>query len=474
MLRILKNSGDLRRRMLKIAVPIAVSGLATQAQMLIDTAFLGHYTVHLPGGSTIGGADFLSAVGNVFFPYIVILSFLWSITTGTIVLVSQNLGAGKKDEAERFAEASLKYNTLLSIAVYVVWTLAAPSVFRLMGVQEPVLSLSLRYMNFMCLELFYLGMSVTLGAMFQGMGITRPEMYAGILRSALNIVLDAVLIFGRFGFPEMGIAGAGLATSLSGLISMTVFIFIVYRSRNLEFRPRVSGIIRAKFSRYLKVIRVGLPTGIEDSLWNFGNLVIASFLNRLNAAAVGIYRLVTQIEVTPVFFYYGIARAVTTLVGFRTGERRIDLAKRTVFIASFDTMLFCLSFVALFMIFPRTILGIFTDSPEIVNASAPYLMIVAVTMIPRAINIISGNGIRGYGDTLWMLVTQIFGVTFVILLSRHLIFDLKIGMVGLFVALFLDETIRGIINSGRFYRGEYSFFYRKPLSVDSAAETAEG
>jgi putative MATE family efflux protein len=465
----LKGTGSLRRRMLAIAVPIAISGLVTQAQMLIDTAFLGHYETHTADGTVLGGAEFLSAIGNVFFPYIVTLAFIWSITTGTIVLVSQRLGAGKPEDARRYAESSMKYNGLLSVIMYLVWFFAGPFVFQLMGVREPTLGLSVEYLRWMSLELLYLGVGVTSGAVFQGIGITRPEMYTGILRSALNIVLDWVLIYGRFGFPEMGAAGAGLATSLSGLIATAVMLAIVFRSKKTPFRLSLGGILKARFKPYREVVEVGLPTGIEDSLWNFGNLVLATFLNSLDAAAVGIYRLVVQIELTPVFFYFGIARAVTTIVGYRTGERRIDEAKRTGLVASFDTFVFCLLFSASFILFPRQILGIFTSNTGVVAAAAPYLTVAAFTMLPKAINIISGNGIRGYGDTLWMLVTQVFGIAFLVSVSWFLIFRLGLGMIGLFIALFLDETIRGIINTVRFYRGEYSVFHKAPADAPQAA-----
>jgi putative MATE family efflux protein len=459
------NAADpkaLRRRILAIAIPIAVSGIAAQAQMLIDTAFLGHYSTALADGTVLSGTDFLSAVGNVFFPYIVSLAFMWSLTTGTIVLVSQRIGAGKPEEAKLYAEASIKYNAVLSIALYLLWMLAAPTVFRLLGVREPILSQALDYLRWMSLEMIYLGAASSVGGMFQGLGVTRPEMWTGILRSVLNVILDWIMIFGKFGFPEMGAAGAGLATSLSGLIANAVFILIAFRMKGLPFRPSLRGVLGARFRRYLDVAKVGLPSSIEDSLWNFGNLILAGYLNALSAGAVGIYRLVTQIEGTPVFFYYGIARAVTTLVGNKTGERDITGAQRVAKLATRDVVLFCVSFVAAFLLVPKLILGVFTADAALVAQAAPYLMIVAVTMIPRSINIVSGNAVRGYGDTVWMLATQIAGLAFVISASWVLIFPLKFGMAGLFVVLFADETLRGVANTLRFYSGEYSPFHKKP------------
>jgi Na+-driven multidrug efflux pump len=251
-----KNLRPLSGRMFQIAIPIAISGLVTQAQMLIDTAFLARYTVTLPTGAILSGSEILSAVGNVFFPYIVGLSFLWSLTTGTVILVSQRLGAKDPDQARTYAQTSIKYNTLLSLLIFIFWYLFAEKIFTLLGVRQPILSLCLVYTRFLSLELFYLGFSTTIGAIFQGMGITRPEMFVGILRSILHVIFDYLLIFGHFGFPELGVGGAGLASSLAGLIGAIILMVIYFRMRNLPFKPRAREILTARFAEYRTVLRV--------------------------------------------------------------------------------------------------------------------------------------------------------------------------------------------------------------------------
>jgi len=452
----------LRSRIFAIGLPIAISGIVAQVQQLIDMGFLGHYRLRLSDGSILLGRDFLSAVGNVIFPYIVAMAFLWSLATGVTILVSQSLGAGKGEEAREAAESAMKYSGLLSIAVWGLWTAFAPDIFRAMGVREPVLSQSVAYARCAGLELVYLGIVSSAGSAYQGMGRTRPEMFLGIFRSCLNAFLDWVLIFGNLGMPEMGAAGAGLATSLSGLVTAVVFVAIVLFSRAEPWRPRPRGVLKAKLSSYAKVFRVGLPTGIEDALWNFGNLVLAAILNRLGSDSVGIYRLVTQIELTPVYFYYGIARAVTTLVGNKTGSRDIEGAKRVAQAGTFYSVSLCVLFSSLFIVFPREILGIFTDDSGLVGTAWPFLIVASVTMLPKCANIVSGNAIRGYGDTKWMLSTQVFGIAYVLSLAWLLIYPAGLGMYGLFIALFLDETTRGIINTVRFYRSEWSITHRDP------------
>jgi putative MATE family efflux protein len=456
------------RQMFRIALPIALSGMIMQVQMLIDTAFLARYTTTLPDGSILSGSEILSAVGNVFFPYIVSIALIWSIGTGIVVLVSQFLGAGKPEKARVFALSGLKYNTLLSWLVYIFWLLFADKVFTALGVHQSIRILSMEYISFLSLELIYLGMSTSINSIFQGTANTKPEMFAGIFRSLLHILLDYIFIFGHFGFPELGVAGAGIASSLSGLASTLIMLAIFMKSRILPFKVDFKSLVIAPFRPYLTVLKVGLPVGVEDMLWNFGNLILAYFLNLLSAEAVGIYRLVYQIEITPIFFYFGLARAVTTMVGQRTGERDLPAARESGLIGTFYTIIFCLIFTGSFAIFPRQIISIFTPDTHLIEKAAPFLIITAFTMIPRAVNIISGNGIRGYGDTMWMLITQIFGIVFIISLSYVLMFPLGLGMYGLFIGMFSDESLRGIINTIRFYKGEPSIFH-KTIVVDSKA-----
>lgn len=456
------NFKPFSKQMFRIALPIALSGIIMQVQMLIDTAFLARYTTTV-NGTLLTGSEILSAVGNVFFPYVVTISFIWALGTGVVVLISQRLGAGKPDEARSFSNVALKYNTILSLLVYAFWLFLGKKVFILMGVQEPILTLSMQYISFLSLELIYMGASTSVNAIFQGTGNTKPEMYAGIFRSVLHIILDYIFIFGHFGVPEMGVAGAGMASSLSGFIATVIMMVVFVRSRSLPFKVSLKAIALAPIKLYFKLLKVALPASIEDMLWNFGNLTLAYFLNLLSVEAVGIYRLVFQIEITPIFFYQGLARAVTTLVGQRTGARDLAGARESGLIGTFYTVSFCVLFTLAFAFFPKSILAIFTPDALLIAKAAPLLVITAFTMMPRAVNIISGNGIRGYGDTVWMLVTQIFGIIFIVSLSWVLMFPVGLGIYGLFIGMFTDETLRGIINTIRFYRGETSLFHKAPL-----------
>lgn len=432
-----------RKKIITLAIPIMINGIVQQFQILTDSAFLGHLD-----------SNFFAAVGNVFFPFFLCMGQLWAIPTGATILIAQSVGAGNPQKGKSIAEASFKFNTLISVAFFLIWFFLPKPILIAMGVQEPILSPALTYVQILSFLLITMGIDVTACAVMNGVGISKPLMYIGIIRSVLNILLDWIMIYGKFGFPAMGIGGAALATVLSNLVGIPVILYIVFKAGHLPFKLSFRATLNAPWKNFLPSIKLGLPSAGEDLLWHSANLVLVRMLNTIGFAGAGIYTIIMQIESTPVFLYIGIAKAAQTLVGNRTGERNIPLAIRDGLQCLRYTLYLSFLFVLLFLIFPVPILHLFTEDTLLVNTSAPFLMIAGLYLLPKSINITIGHGIRGYGDTRWMLYTQIFGFAFIISTAAFTIFNLKLGILGLFLAIASDETIRGIINFCRFIRGE--------------------
>ncbi|MBN2531980.1 MAG: MATE family efflux transporter [Spirochaetales bacterium] len=437
---LMKSAG--KKTILGIAIPIIINNISQQIQILFDWAFLGNYDSSL-----------FSAIGNAAFPYGITWVILISLTTGTAVLISQYLGAKKNETAKQVAEASLKYNTFIGIALYLMWLLNAEYIFKALGVKEPVLAYCIGYMRFLSISLVILGSSATSAVILQAKGFTRPIMYTGLIRNILNIILDWILIFGIAGFPELGIKGAGLATTISNLIADPILIFFAFKSKTGIFKISLWGIIKSKWHIYKKAIRIGLPASLEDLLWNFGAIILVAFLNMQDIASTGIYTLIFNIEMTSVSIYSGIARAALILVGRKTGEKDMASAIKTGLRCNTYALIICLVFFAVFLFFPRTVLRIFTNNRQMIYQSVPFLVFAAFILFPRAVNIVIGSSIRGYGDTKWMFITQVWGTAFVISLSALLIFFFKLKIYGVFTAILTDEIIRAVINCFRFIKG---------------------
>jgi putative MATE family efflux protein len=433
------------RQLLSIALPIMVQTLVSHLQIVIDRAFLGNLD-----------SLYLSALGNVMVPYNAVSYFLVSAATGLTVLTAQAVGAGRSDRARRLTESSLFFSTILGMLLFAFWLAAGRGIFVLLGARDGVLDAALRYLRFLAFSLVVLGLETSSGAALQGAGITRPIMYAAVIKSLLNIFLDWVLIFGNLGFPALGIEGAALATSLANTVGAVVLFAALFAAK-LPFRISRRAILTPRWGDYWESMKIGLPAGLESFLWFAGQTVMVRIFNGISPRAMGIATLVQGIQITAVLIYLGFARGATTLVGQYLGQGSPKSAMRIAYLAQKIALGVSAAAGLVFLLFSRSLVGIFTDDPVVVETGARVLRIAAFTIQGQAVNMVIGSAIRGTGDTRWMLRTQIFGTVFVLAAAYFSVYRLGMGLVGVYGTMLADEYIRGGINLLRFARGGNPF-----------------
>ena len=430
-----------KRDLLKIAFPIMLSNLIAQIQMLIDKIFLGRLDV-----------VYMSAVGNATAPMWTTMSLVFTIAIGSTILISQAIGAGDKEKTFEYAASTFKFNNVISIILFLFWTFFSRPIFKIMGVADSVIDYSVSYAVLYAPIFLITGLGSSINVVLQTSGYTKPLVISGIIRAGLNIFLDWALIFGNCGFPEMGVRGAALATTIAEYIGGFVLLFILVRKKDLLTKPSFKQIIHAKFSPFFRGLKLGIPAAAEDFAWNLGNLLLIRILNAISATAAGIYTIVFGIEVIPVCVFSALGQATLTLAGRETGRGDLKQMKKIVltsFVWAMGLATFCL---ALFMAIPKPIMSMFTQDQSIIASAAIYLAIVSINLYPKSGNIIVGSGIRGYGNTTWMLGTQLFGTVFITAVASIFVFGFKIGITGVFLAVCADEFVRCIINTWKLFR----------------------
>lgn len=426
-------------RILQLALPLILQQLCLQLQVWIDRAMLGHLN-----------GEFFSAIGNTLVPYQMVISTILAICGGTAILVAQNTGAQNLSEVRKTAESSFLGSSVMAGIAFLFFFLFSDSLFRVMGVQGKILEYCNDYIRILAFSLLVLGPGAAANAILQGLGFTRVIMVSGIVGNAINILLDWLLIFGNCGFPALGIEGAAAATVIANGISAALALFFVICSPKMPVKLNLFRPLRSQLRHYRKVLVLGIPSGLEYGLWNVGNLILVSFLNRLDMMAAGIYTLVFSVESVPMLVYMGFANAGLTLVGQQVGARDYRKAKQAGFLCLGFSLTVCVAVAALFYGFPGQLLGLFTNDASIVERSEPFLRFVSWILFPKAVNNVIGLCIRSMGDTRWMLFTQIFGSIFMVTAGYLLILKTGLGLWGIFVTLLADETLRGIANLLRF------------------------
>lgn len=432
-----------------IALPIIVQNIVMHMQLLIDRAFLGNLN-----------ARYLAALGNVMVPYETLLFFFFAAAGGLTILIAQNIGAKRIEDAQRLAESAFFFSTLFSSGLFLIWFFGARGIFSLLGASGTILNDAVAFVRVLSFGLIFIGIDVTAVSILQGTGNTKPIMIFGIAKNVINIILDWVLIYGHLGFPAMGFSGAATATVIAGVIGTSGLFLTVLLSTKLPFPLTHTALMAPRWRDYRQTMKLGLPSGLETLLYYCGLLVLLRFMNHVDSMAIGIFSLINGIQVIGVFIYLGFASASTTLVGQAWGGRNYREAKEIGLYCLRLSMAVTLCCSAIFLLFPRFLIGIFTSDIHVIERAVPLLRLIAFFINLDVINILMGHAIRATGDTKWMLCSQIFGTLFVIGLSSVMIFGFSMGLLGMYLIMILDELIRGGVNYLRFTKGGNPFAKR--------------
>lgn len=429
------------RKLLIIAVPIMLSNIISQLQMLIDRIFLGH-------------ADdlYMSALSNVTAPVWATMSFCFSLVAGASILISQSVGAGDREHIEEYAGAMIKFNNIIPVILFFFWFFLSEPVFRVMGVSENLMPMCLSYARFYAPVFLLTGLGGSLSVILQTSNYTKPMIAYGILRAGLNILLDYVLIFGKLGFPALGIKGAAIGTTVAEYLGAIFITYVFFTSKKLNTRPSAKGIKVAKLSTYFISAKLGVNTALEDFAWNIGNIFLIRILNTINEFAAGIYSIIFGVEVLAVVIVGAIGSSTMTLTSEATGKKNLAQYKGVCICAYGLCAIVAVVMIILGVIIPEQIIALFTNDASVITTSSIYLLIIGINLFSKSANIIIGNGIRGSGDTKWMLYTQIFGTISISGVAAFFVYVCKFGITGVFLAVLVDEAVRALINLWKYLR----------------------
>ena len=435
------NNKQYLKRLLALAVPIILSNLISQLQMMIDRVFLGH-------------ADnlYMSALSNVNAPMWATMSFCFSLAAGASILISQSVGAGNRENIEEYAGAMIKYNNIIPVLLFFFWLFLAEPVFRIMGVSDNLMPMCLEYIRFYSPVFLLIGLAGSLSVILQTSNYTKPMVIYGVIRAGLNVVLDYTLIYGKFGFPALGIKGAAIGTTLAEYLGGIFISFIFFTSKKLHTRPSLKGIRKAKLSTYFIAAKLGVNTALEDFAWNIGNMFLIRILNTINELAAGIYSIIFGVEVMAVVVVGAIGSSTMTLTSEATGKKDLAQYKGVCICAYSICSIVAVVMIILGLTIPEQIIALFTTDASIITTSSIYLLIIGINLFSKSANIIIGNGIRGSGNTKWMLYTQIFGTVGIVCVAAFFVYVCKFGILGVFLAVLVDEAVRAVINLWKYLR----------------------
>ena len=382
-----------------MALPLIVSTGMWSLQSVIDRAFLTWYSNEAVAAAMGGG----------------ILAFtILVLFTGTAAycntFVAQYVGAKLPRRVGVAVWQAIFFGVAAGIVLLAISQLGAPLVRRL-GRSAEMGALKATYFRIVLGGSGFLVIGAALSSFFSGREDTVTVMIVSAISVVVNVTLNYLWIFGYGGFPEMGVAGAAMATVVSYFVNAALFFVLMLRRR---YRERFGTLSGCKFDRALfrRLLRFGLPSGatlmLEMTVWALFLVLVEQF-GLVESAATAIAFNVASLGFMPMV---GVGIAVSTLVGKRQGEYKPDLAARTTWSALHLAVTYMGIIAALLVLVPGAFLSVFSAraNPEefapVAHVAVVLLRYVALMLAFDGLNIIFLSAIKGAGDTRFPLIAS--------------------------------------------------------------------
>lgn len=383
--------GTIWKQLLLFSVPLLLGNLFQQMYNAVDSIVVGNYI----------GAQALAAVGSSAPVINLLVSLFMGVSVGAGVIISRYFGARNIQDLQDSIHTSLAFSILAGIIMTIVGILLSPLILQWIGTPQDVMLNSVLYLRiYFCGILSVLVYNMGSGIL-RAVGDSKNPLYFLIISSVTNIILDLlfVVVF------KMGIAGVGWATMISQTISAILTILLLVKTKQ-EYKVTLKK-IRFHKERLLEIIRLGLPSGIQNGVVSFSNVIVQSNINAFGSVAMagcGAYTKIDGFAILPVMSF---SMALTTFTGQNMGANKLERvhkgAKTGILMSVATTVVISI----LLEIFGPQILSIFTDNKQVIHYGLYMLHILAPCYIFLAISHAFSGIIRGAGITTIPMIVMI-------------------------------------------------------------------
>jgi putative MATE family efflux protein len=410
---------------------------------LVDTYLVGHL-----------GAAPLAAVGLANQWIFAAITLFGAIATGATALIARFTGAKDEDLANEVLRQAILLGALIGVIATALGLGLAGSAVTLLGAEEEVVDLGASYLRVVASIFFFSTLMFIGNASLRGAGDTRTPLFVMLVVNVINIVVAWTAINGPLGLPQLGVVGSALGAATGRLVGGVLVIAILLKGR-AGIQLKLVG-WRPDLDLVRRILRVGLPTGLEQLLFRTGHMVFARILAELGTAAYAANQVAINGWALSFMPGFGFALAATTLVGQSLGAKDPEGAQQRGYTA-YRLGAGLMGLVGLaFLLFPAQIVGFFTDDPQLIALGTLPLRMVGLIQPLLAATMIFAGGLRGAGDTRFpMLING--GAIWLVRLPLAYLFALVLGwgLPGAWAALILDMSLRGVLNFLRFRGGRW-------------------
>lgn len=438
-----------RQEVMKIAWPVLIELMLASLFSMVDMMMLGNIPNRILANQSV------AAVGIVNQPLFIGISLVQSVNVGCTALVSRYIGAGEEYRIEDTLKHVLFISFLgLALPFFLLVQAYRVPIMSFLGAEQAVITVGASYYKILLSGFMFQALNFSLTAALRGAGETKVPMKFNVIANLLNVFGNAILIYGLFGLPALGITGAAISTALSNVLAFILMFGYVIRGKSVVKLT----LKKFRFQRNVleNLVKIGVPASAEQFVLRTGLMFFAKIVASLGTSVYAAHQI--AISILGLSFNPGMAFgiAASALVGRALGEEDPELAysygiqarKLGSFVASFIGFLF--------LIFAPWLVSLYNKDPHVMATASIALRIIAVIQPFQSSQLILAGALRGAGDTVSTFVATLISLLIVRVSLAYLLVNVyPYGIAGAWTAALVDQLVRWVIVRHRFNRGKW-------------------
>lgn len=394
--------GSIVKAIILFSIPLLIGNLFQQLYNAVDSYVVGNYV----------GTNALAAVGASTPVINMLIGFFMGISTGAGVVIAQYFGAEDIKKMRLAIHNSMALTVVLGIALTIIGLIFTNPLLQAIGVPLEVFSQASLYLAIYFWGLIFVMIYNMGSGILRSVGDSKRPLYFLIFSSVVNIVLDFLFVKG-FGW---GVAGAGYATLIAQAISALMVMYVLMKTN--ENYQLVLSEIGFKKDILLKIIKIGLPTGFQQSIVSLSNVIVQSYINVYGSSVIAGYSVTIKIDGFVNLPLQAFNMAVTTFVGQNIGAKQYERVKKGAYMTTFLAMLTIGIFVILMYLFGRNFIALFNQEKAVIDAGRLMQLVFLPFYIFLPINQVINGVLRGAGRSSVPMYVMVF--SFVVLRQIYL------------------------------------------------------
>lgn len=434
-------NGPMWDKILRYALPVAATGILGQLFNASDIAIVGNFAE----GDTVAAVAAVGANGPVIG---LLLNIFIGIALGANVVIANAIGRGDSNTVSRAVHTSIVAAVLGGIIVGLLGQLVAEPVLSMLQVPEDVFPLALKYMRIYLLGLPVIFLYNFEAAIFRSAGDTKTPLIALALSGVLNVILNLFFVI----VLNKTVDGVAIATVLANVVSSVVLLRRLLRSElfiHVEFKN-----LRIDWKILWRVLKIGVPAGIQGAVFSLSNIVVQSAINSLGKVTMAASSAAFNVEVMAYYILNSFGQACTTFVGQNYGAGQIDRCRKALKLCLIESVIATACAVCIALLSGKYLIALFNNDPEVIRLGMVRMKFIFMSYIFSTIYDCMSGYMRGFGISLTPALLTIFGVCGTRIIWIYMVFpasqtfetimqvypiSLAINMVLIFCALIITR-----------------------------------